>query len=104
MMSIHVLSTAKQYNLPVVFVVMNNSELGMVRHGQGDRCISTEFQGDDFSRIAESFGCCGIRVDKPSDFSSSMRVALASSRPTVIDVIINREENFEEIKTSYRGR
>jgi acetolactate synthase-1/2/3 large subunit len=104
MMSIHVLSTALQYNLPVVFVVMNNSELGMVRHGQGDRCISSEFAGDNFAKIAESFGCCGIHVDKPSDFSSTLREAFASSKPTVIDVIIDREENFEEIKTAYRGR
>ncbi|MEE9198426.1 MAG: thiamine pyrophosphate-binding protein, partial [Dehalococcoidia bacterium] len=43
MMSVHAISTALQYQLPVVYVVMNDSALGMVRHHQGDRTIASEF-------------------------------------------------------------
>ena len=93
MMSAHVLSTALQYGLPVVFVVMNNSELGMIRRIQKDRPIATSFRGDDFARIAEGYGCLGMCVEKPAEFAAALKSALNSGQPAVLDVVINREES-----------
>ena len=43
MISVHALSTALQYELPVVCVVMNDSALGMVRHHQDNQRIASEW-------------------------------------------------------------
>jgi len=104
MMSLHVLSTALQYDLPVVFVVQNNSELGMVRHGQGARPIASEFIETDHARIAQAFGCQGVCVDRPQDLSAALDAALGSRLPTVIDVIIDREESLDSIRFSESTR
>ena len=39
----HVLSTALQYDAPVTYVVYNDAQLGMVRQGQGDEPVGSEF-------------------------------------------------------------
>ncbi len=98
MMAVHVLSTACQYDLPAIFVVMNNSELGMIRRGQGNRVIATEFMDTDHAKIAQAFGCEGIRVEKPQELAPAVKQAIASRKPTVIDVIIQREEGLAKIR------
>lgn len=104
MMSIHVLSTACQYDLPAIFVVMNNSELGMIRRGQGERAFATEFIDTDHARIAQAFGCEGIRVESPQELPPALRQAVASRKPTVIDVIIQREESLAKIRSTMAQR
>ena len=97
-MSLHVLSTAVQYDLPVVFVVQNNSQLGMVRHHQKARAIASEFIETDHAKIAEAFGCQGIRVERPQDLPAALDAAFNSRLPTVLDVVINREESLDSIR------
>ncbi|MFH1487603.1 MAG: thiamine pyrophosphate-dependent enzyme, partial [Pseudomonadota bacterium] len=77
-------------SLPVVFVVMNNAELGMIRRLQKERPLASEFMGDDFAKIAEGYGCQGIRVEKPSEFPEALTGALHSGKPSVIDVVIDK--------------
>jgi acetolactate synthase-1/2/3 large subunit len=43
------------------------------------------FRPLDFARIAESFDCVGIRVDRPQDLDGALRHALTLNRPVVID-------------------
>ena len=43
----HALTTALQYDVPVTCVVMNEAQLGMVRQGQGDQPIASEFVRTD---------------------------------------------------------
>jgi acetolactate synthase-1/2/3 large subunit len=104
MMSLHVLSTAVQYDLPVVFVVQNNSQLGMVRHHQKTRNIASEFIETDYAKIAEAFGCRGIRVETPQDLPAALDAALNSRLPTVLDVVIDREENLDSIRFTESDR
>lgn len=93
-MQIHVLSTALQYKTPVIFVVMNDSGLGMVRETQGSRSIASEYIDTDFAKIANGFGCQGIRVEQPGEFAPALERALKSKVPVVIDVIISKEEKM----------
>jgi len=93
-MQLHVLSTAIQYQLPVVFLVMNNSVLGMVRDGQRGRIISSEFVQTDFAQIARGFGCNGVNVSKPGELTPAIKEALKATKPTVIDVATSTEEPF----------
>ena len=93
-MQIHSLSTAVQYNLPVVFVVMNDSQLGMVREGQGDKPIGSEFTDTDYAAIAKAFGCMGERIQSPEQFVPTFKRAFDSKKPYVLDVAISKEEKI----------
>lgn len=100
-MTTHVLSTAVQYNLPVVFLVMNNSVLGNVRdaqkHMMRTKAVASEFIDTDFAAIARAFGCQGIRVDNPDNLEPALKEAFQSSVPTVIDAITEPEEPFTKV-------
>jgi len=95
-MQIHVLSTAIQYNAPVVFLVFNDSRLGMVQEWQRDRVVGTEFIPTDFAAIARGFGCEGYRITSPKDLGPALSRAYCSKVPVVLDVLINREEKIYE--------
>jgi acetolactate synthase-1/2/3 large subunit len=44
------------------------------------------YREHDFARIAESFDCLGLTVERPQDFEAAFARALAADRPAVIDV------------------
>lgn len=90
----HVLSTAVQHQLPVVFVVMNNSGLGMIRDGQRERRIASEFTPTDFAQIGQAFGCNGVRVTEAEDLKPAIKEAFKASGPTVVDVLTSTTEPF----------
>jgi thiamine pyrophosphate-dependent acetolactate synthase large subunit-like protein len=41
----------------------------------------------NFAKVAESFGCVGIRVEKPTDLADALRRAIAMNKPVVVDVV-----------------
>jgi len=96
-MMLHVLSTALQYNLGVVFLIMNNSMLGMISDNQGDKKIASQFIPTDFAKIAQAFGCRGVNVEKPEELKPAIKEAMKASGPTVIDVLTSKEEPFLKI-------
>lgn len=93
-MQIHSLSTSVQYDLPVVFVVMNDSQLGMVREGQGDKPIGSKFIDTNYAEIAKSFGCEGKRIENPEQLGPALREAFNSKKPYVLDVLTSKEEKI----------
>jgi acetolactate synthase-1/2/3 large subunit len=97
-MSSHVLSTAVQYKVPAVFVVMNNGGLGMVQEHQGDRFIASEFSETDHARIAEAYGAFGVQVDGAKDLPKAIKEAMGSGRPAVVDVIIDRGPRVDDFR------
>ena len=102
MMSVHALSTAIQYELPVVCVVMNDSALGMVRHHQGNQKIASEFVQTDNGAVARGFGAYGVQVDDSRDVPAAVREAFASGRPAVVDVLIDRGPNPDDFRADMR--
>jgi len=90
------LETARRHNINLVIVVNNNSGLNQEitlnkvaynnnpRGGWTDMWTFTEV---NFAKIAEGFGCAGIRVEKPGDVGDALRRALAMNKPVVIDVV-----------------
>jgi len=93
----HVLSTAVQYKLPVVFLVMNNSCLGMVRDGQRGKTIASEFVPTDFAAIARAYGCNGVRIDKPEELAPALKKAFKAPVATLIDVNTSQNEPYFKI-------
>jgi acetolactate synthase-1/2/3 large subunit len=90
-------ATAVNYNIPVIWVIMNNSMLGMVYHGRKlaviPEVIKSTFRQVDFVKLAEGLGAKGIRITKPGEINKKLMDKIISARvPTVIDVIIDPEE------------
>ncbi|MGI0085541.1 MAG: thiamine pyrophosphate-binding protein, partial [Nitrososphaerales archaeon] len=84
------LETAKRHELPLVYVISNNSSLGWIRYLQeknySNRVISTRFQDIDYSKVAEGYGCFGKVVERPSEIRSAILEGIKSGLPAVIDV------------------
>lgn len=96
-MSLQVLSTALQYRAPVVFVVLNDSALGWARDDRLDRPEIVEFPDTDFAAIGRAFGCHGVRVEKPEELAPAVEQVQAASGPTVIDVVVSRDESYRTV-------
>jgi acetolactate synthase-1/2/3 large subunit len=86
-MAMNGLMTARDEDIPIVTVILNNSALGWVKHGQGNRPIASSFASMDFAGIAGKMGCKGIRVEDPADLGNALDEALSAGVPTVVDVI-----------------
>lgn len=90
-------ATAVNYNIPVIWVVMNNSMFGMVHHGRKlagiPEGIASSFKPVDFVKFAEGCGARGIRITKPGEINKEMMDEIISAGvPTVLDVIIDPDE------------
>ncbi len=86
-MAMNGILTARDENIPIVTVVLNNSALGWVKHGQGNRTINSSFAEMNFAAIAKAIGVNGIRVEEPGAIAGAIEEALAAGRPTVVDVV-----------------
>lgn len=91
------LATVKEYDIPVVVCVLDNRYLGMVAQWQKlfyDERMSHTHLGEvpDFVKLAESFGVQGERVERPGEMEETLKKALKSGEPTLIDVIIDPDE------------
>ncbi|NLI62217.1 MAG: biosynthetic-type acetolactate synthase large subunit [Methanosarcinaceae archaeon] len=92
------IATAVQHNLPIVSVIINNGYLGMVRQWQelfhDKRYSETDIQNSvDFVKLAEAYGALGFRVTEKSDLKRTLKEAIDSQRPAVVDVLVDRSEN-----------
>jgi acetolactate synthase-1/2/3 large subunit len=90
------IATAVNYNVPVVWIVMNNGLLGLIHTMQsyslGEDTILTRFNQVDFAKLAQALGAVGVTVTKPGELAIELPKALASGRPTVIDCMIDPKE------------
>ena len=98
-MSVHVIATAVQYGLPVVFVVMNNSALSMIATGDLGGDSPAAFNDTDFVAIARGFGAEGLRVENPAEIQDAVKEALRKGRPTVVDVITDGTAGLKSISS-----
>lgn len=97
-MNCHELITAARYNIPVIVVVFNNGSLGMVRQWQelfynkrySHSILSEE---PDYVKIAMGCGCNAIRIREKDEVEKAISEAIDSDRPTVIEAMIDKEEN-----------
>jgi acetolactate synthase-1/2/3 large subunit len=90
------LTVAVEQRLPVTYVVLNDSALGMVRHGQklsGAAPIAHEIAPVRFDQLARACGAHGIRVQRQDELEAIDAIWLEDddSGPCVIDVRIDRD-------------
>lgn len=95
LMSAQEITVAVTEGLSVIFVVLNDQALGMVKHGQrmgGAERIAFELPPVDFAAMARACGAEGFTVTTPEDFDRIDFVALSQRRaPVLIDVRIDAE-------------
>jgi len=97
-MNIQELATIAYNKIPIVIALINNEYLGMVRQWQElfyDRRYShTSLSGNpDFVKLAEAYGIKAKRVTKNEDVESTLKEAIESNEPYLIDFIVKKEEN-----------
>jgi len=96
-MNIQELATAVQFNLPVKVIILNNRYLGMVRQWQElfyeKRYTWTPIYGPDFVKLAEAYGAQGMRITREDEVEECLKEAFNNKKPTLVDVIVNPEEN-----------
>ena len=96
-MSFNELATAAQENLDINVAVINNGYLGMVRQWQDlfhqKNYSEVQILGPDFVKLAEAFGCTGIRVTKHEEIAPAIEKARSIKGPVVIDFVIEPEAN-----------
>ena len=102
MMVPHVVATAVEYDIPAIWVIQNNYTLGAIE-GLQNACmtgkIATEFKihktgeryNPDFATWAKACGAKGERVEKPAEIKDTIRRAVSSNRPYVIDVAVEEK-------------
>ncbi len=98
-MNVQELIVAAQHRLPIIVAILNNGFLGMVRQWQqlfwdkrySHTCINFS---PDFVKLAEAYGCVGIRVSKKDEVDDAIKKALKiNDKPIIIDFKVCREEN-----------
>ncbi len=91
MYNVQELATAKQHNIPLVGIVFNDSAFGNVKRIQKSRLngqtIASELQNPDFLALAHAFGVAGMRAATPDALEGSLREALATNEPVLIEVL-----------------
>lgn len=95
MMLLGDLRTAVTYELPVTFVVFNNSRLGMVKLEQEQSGLpeyGTELDNPDIAAVATAMGLHAQLVTRPDDVASAVATALAHEGPALLDIRTNPDE------------
>lgn len=93
------LATVKDYNIPVIAIVLENRTLGMVYQWQSllynNRHSQTVFKDSpDFVKLAESFGIDAVRITKPGETRDALKRAIKDSEAILMDIVIDSEESL----------
>ncbi len=85
--------TAVKYNLPIVVVIIKNNTLGQIKWEQivflGNPEYGCELHNPNFARYAEACGGLGFTVERPEEIRPTLEQALASGRPSVVEVVVD---------------
>jgi acetolactate synthase-1/2/3 large subunit len=92
------LATCAQNRIPIKVIILNNGYLGMVRQWQelfwDNRYSHVDLgQYPDFVKLAEAYGCTGVRLTDKTTLVDDLRAAIATDGPVVVDVRVTREAN-----------
>lgn len=93
------LATCTINNIPIKVALINNSSLGMVRQWQtlfySERYSNTDLHSHsfpDFVKLADAYGCLGLRCDSPEDVDATIEKAMGTNDvPVVVDFRVHRD-------------
>ena len=98
LMTMQEMSTAVQYSLPIKIFILNNEYMGMVRQWQEllhDKNYSESYTAalPDFVKLAEAYGCLGIRAKTPDELDDKIIEMINTDRPVIFDCLVDKVEN-----------
>ena len=96
------LATCAINDIPIKVAMINNSSLGMVRQWQTlfynerysntDLHTSHERRVPDFVKLADAYGCVGLRCESPADIDATIAKAMEiNDVPVVVDFVVHRD-------------
>jgi acetolactate synthase-1/2/3 large subunit len=97
------LATCAINDIPIKVALINNSSLGMVRQWQTlfyeERYSNTDLHTGhgtvhipDFVKLADAYGCVGIRVEHESEVDAAIKRAMEiDDQPVVVDFTVSRD-------------
>ena len=90
LMTMQEMSTAAQHKLPIKIFILNNQYMGMVRQWQqllhGNRLSHSYMESlPDFVKLAEAYGCHGIRAERPDELDDKIMEMMAVKKPVLFD-------------------
>tara|TARA_B100000029_G_scaffold317136_1_gene309596 strand:- start:2183 stop:3949 length:1767 start_codon:yes stop_codon:yes gene_type:complete len=98
LMTMQEMSTAAQYKLPIKIFILNNQYMGMVRQWQEllhEKNYSESYTAalPDFVKLAEAYGCVGIRANTPDELDEKIAEMLSINKPVIFDCVVDKIEN-----------
>jgi acetolactate synthase-1/2/3 large subunit len=92
LMAVAELQTAVRENLPIIVVVLDDQEIGLIRVKQEIKGLPLHgvgIGGCDWEKLAQGFGADGVTVDTENGLQDALGAALRSGKTTVIGVRID---------------
>jgi len=98
LMTMQEMSTAVQYNLPIKIFILNNQYMGMVRQWQEllhEKNYSESYSEalPDFVKLAEAYGCKGIKAENPDELDTRIKEMIEHNGPVIFDCHVDPAEN-----------
>ena len=94
-MTLTEMSTAKQFNIGVKIIVLNNEEQGMVTQWQNifyeDRYAHTHSENPDFMKLADAMGIQHRRCIRPDDVKDALTWLIESDGPAFLEVVTDKK-------------
>ncbi len=107
-MTISELSTAVEYKINTITIVMNNKSWGAEKAYQkdfyGKRYLGADIGSPPFDKVAELYGAKGFKVKKVSEISQAVRESLKVNKPVVIDVDVDPKALYSFRRDSFKHR
>lgn len=91
--TLHALWTAAQHQLPVTFVIPNNSGYLSLKYYLDEAAQNAwrdgwDLSGVDMAQLARGFGCPAERIDTPEQLEAALKTALSCDGPMLLDVVV----------------
>ena len=107
-MTISELSTAVEYGINTVTIVMNNKSWGAEKAYQrdfyGERYIGADISSPPFDKVAELYGAKGFSVERTSEISEAVNAALKCGKPAVVDIAVDPKALYSFRRDSFKHR
>ena len=107
-MTISELSTAVQYGINTITIVMNNNSWGAEKAYQkdffGKRYIGADIISPPFDKVAQLYGAIGFQVNKVSEVNEALKAALKCNKPAVINVNVDPKALYSFRRDSFKHR
>ncbi len=107
-MTISELSTAVEYGINTITIVMNNKCWGAEKAYQkdffGKRYLGADIDSPSFDKVAELYGAKGFKVKKISEINDAVNAAIKSKKPSVIDIDVDPKALYSFRRDSFKHR